>query len=252
VLVAGLLGGAEIAWFGGAHRIVLSLGTFVWLYHFNLFPSMARTTSHSAGAFQRLVEPSFRVTAWVSVLGALALALVADPVCRIAFGEAFGAAALPFAVLVWVLPVGLLSGHARYALIASGHQRRELGAQLVGAAITALVGAAAIRALGALGGALAMLASALAVWAIAHRATVRHVAPIPALGPVVRPLLMAALAAALLPRLFASPWIAALAAGAGGLALAPLVDPRLLSDLRTLAGAKSAPLPASASSEVEP
>lgn len=246
VLVALLLGGADIAWFGGAHRIVLSLGTFVWLYHFNLFPSMARTTSRSPAAFQRLVEPSFRVTAWAGVIGALGLGLLAGPLCRVAFGDAFGAAAAPFAVLAWVIPVGLLSGHARYALIASGNQRRELEAQLAGAAVIAIVGLAAIPPLGPLGGAVAMLASALAVWVVAHRATVRHVAPIPFLGPVLRPLAVGGAAAALASWALASPWAAAALMGAVSLAAAPLVDARLLRDLRALAGAKSAAAPAGA------
>jgi O-antigen/teichoic acid export membrane protein len=240
-LVAGLLGGAEIAWFGGAHRIVLSLGTFVWLYHFNLFPSVARATAQPGEAFAALVGPSVRVTAWLGIGGALVLSLVAEPLCRLAFGAAFGAAAAPFAALVWVLPLGLLSGHARFALIASGHQDKELAAQLAGAVVTLGAGSAAIPLLGARGAALAMLASAGVVWALAHRAARRHVGALPLLGPVWRPAAVAAAAAGLALALAESPWAAAAVAGGAVAAAAPLVDPALLADLRRLLGARAAP-----------
>jgi len=246
VLVAGFLGGAEIAWFGGAQRIVLSLGTFVWIYHFNLFPWVARTTGSSPEAFRRLVEPSFRVTAWIGVVGAAALTWVAGPVCRLAFGDAFGAAAAPFAVAVWALPVGLLSGHARYALIASGHQARELAAQVQGAVVTLGVGCVAVPWLGALGAAIAMLASSSVVWIAAHGATARHVAPIPFLAPVVRPAVVSGLLALGLSLLPWSPWAEAALLATGALALAPFVDRGLWSDLRALAVAKSPPLAAGA------
>lgn len=251
VLVAMLLGGEAIAWFGGAHRIVLSLGTFVWLYHFNLFPSLARSTGVSREAVGALVGPSFRVTAWLGVTAALVLSLWAAPLVRLAFGAGFEAAAAPLALLAWVLPVSLLSGHARYALIAAGHQRLELGAQLLGAVATAAVGLVAIPLLGPRGGALAMVLSAAVVWVAAHRATVRHVAPLPFLGPLWRPALVAAAAGAGAGAALASPWAAGAAAGGACLLLAPLVDPGLARDLRLLAGAKSGPLPAGATRGVD-
>ncbi len=249
VLVALLLGGADLAWFGGAHRLVLSLGTFVWLYHFNLYPTLARSAGRGGDAVDALVRPSVRVTAWASVGLALGLSLLAEPLTRIAFGDAFGDAALPFAVLVWALPLGLISGHARFGLIAAGEQRRELVAQLVGAAITLGVGLVAIPTIGPVGGGVAMLASNLAVWAVAHRAMVRHVAPIPGLGPVWRPALWAAtLGALVLAWGPADPWLAGPAAALLFLAPAPWLDRSLLGDLRQLAGAKG---PASGLAEGE-
>lgn len=253
VLVAVLLGGSSLAWFGGAHRLVLSLGTFVWLYHFNLFPTLARSAGAGSEAIGALVGPSVRVTAWASIGLALCLALLAGPITLIAFGDAFAGAALPFTVLVWALPLGLLSGHARFGLIAAGEQTRELRAQLVGAVVTVVVGISAIQALGAVGGAVAMLASNLAVWVVAHRAMSAHVAPIPFLGPVWRPALWAAVlagvalwfersASADLGLGAPSPWITAPVVGAAFLAAAPLLDRALLRDLRRLAGAKNAPV----------
>lgn len=244
LMVAVLLGGADMAWFGGAHRLVLSLGTFVWLYHFNLFPTLARSAGEGSDAVNALIQPSFRVTAWGSIGLALGLALLAGPITRIAFGEAFGEATLPFAVLIWVLPLGLLNGHARFGLIAAGEQVRELHAQLVGAAVTLAVGLVAIPNLGPVGGAVAMLASNLAVWAVAHRAMTLHVAPIPFLGPVWKPALWATVLASLALGFGPDePWLVAPGVGVVFLASAPFLDRQLLGDLKRLARAKSAPPP---------
>ena len=168
LLVASLLASDELSLFGGAHRIVISLNSFVWLYFFNLYPSLARGTDGGGEDFAELTRSSYRLTSIVGLLGGVGGTLLASPICRIAFGEAFASAALPFAVLVWILPVQLLSGHARYSLIASGHQGWELLAQAVGVMTTVSAGIVLIGRWGALGASVAMVVSALVVWMVAH------------------------------------------------------------------------------------
>ncbi len=44
-LVLGLfIGGTQLGWFTAAHRIVIALHAFIWLYFYNLFPSLARAS----------------------------------------------------------------------------------------------------------------------------------------------------------------------------------------------------------------
>ena len=133
VLIAWLIGGAATAWYGGAHRIVMSVGTFVWLYHFNLFPSLVRAHEAGGSALTDLLARSFRVSSWCGIAAGLIASVFASEICRIAYGDAFEAAALPFTVIAWAMPVSLISGHARFALIATGNQRQELFAQCCGA-----------------------------------------------------------------------------------------------------------------------
>lgn len=244
LLLAALVGGEAIAWFGAAHRIVISLGAFAWIYHFNLFPALARRLAESPESLVGLVRPSTRVVAWAGVGVALVGTLVAEPACRLVYGGAFQAAGAPLALLVWMLPATLLQGHARSALVAQDQQRFLLVAHAAGAAATLAAGLVLIPGLGAPGAAGAMLISQLVVWAVVHRYAVRLVAPIPGVAAAARPAALALAAALLASGLAASPWLAAALAAGGFAAGAPLVDRALLGDLRRLMAAKADAPPA--------
>lgn len=258
VMVAALLDPDSLAFFGGAHRIIISLGGFISVYHFNLYPTLARRAGQGREAVAALVEPSFRVTAWAGVGAALALGMLAGPLVRLAYGAAFAPAAAPLAVLAWVLPVSLLSGHARFALIAAGHQTQELVAQLAGSGVTIAGCLLLIPTVGPVGAGVAMVTASAVVWGVAHRFATARVASLPSLGPVWRPVLAAGLA--LLAelgtrRLGVIPPLLPAGAALLAFALAAFVlDSRLLGDLRRLAGAKGeegAALASAASGEID-
>ncbi len=59
MLVATFVGGAAIGWFGAAHRIVMSVWTFSWLYQFNLFPTLARSLSEPGLWFMEIRQSDF-------------------------------------------------------------------------------------------------------------------------------------------------------------------------------------------------
>ena len=244
LLVATLVGGSTLAFFGGAHRVVMSLGTFVWLYFFNLYPSIVRSTEGPEPSFARLARHSCRAVAWLGIAAALAGTAVAEPLCRLVFGDAFAAAGAPLAILVWVLPVNLLAGHARLGLIGAGHQQRALVAQLAGAGATLLLGLALVPLLAATGAALTMVASALVAWAVAHVYARQLLGPLPFAGPLVRPGLAAAAAAGAFTALSDPPWLGAAVAVSLYTGAAALLERGLMRDLRTL-GRPAATRPAS-------
>lgn len=168
VLIAVLVGGAEVAWFGSAHRVVMALGTFVWLYHFNLFPSLVRAREAGGRELATLLAQSFRVSAWAGVGCGLAATHFAEPLCRLVYGPGFAAAALPFSIIAWVMPVALLSNHAGFTLIAIA-PRLEFLAQACGAMLTLILGIALIPRFGALGAACALLTASLVIWMLTTR-----------------------------------------------------------------------------------
>lgn len=241
LLVASLVGGAEMAWFGAAHRLVTSLGTFVQLYHFNLYPTFVAALSEGRAALHRALVPSFRVVAWAGVGGAFAVTLLARKICALLFGDPFVASGPALAVLIWTLPIALLGSHARFLLIGAGHQRAELAANGAGAAVALLLGLGLVPGFGAVGGGFAMLGGALATWLTAHFLASSRIGGIPFVGPALRPLLLAAglgSAASFAPG--AGTWPGGLAASALFVALAPLVERALWHDARALWRARKA------------
>jgi O-antigen/teichoic acid export membrane protein len=235
LLVASLVGGAAMAWFGAAHRLVTSLGTFVHLYHFNLYPQFVIALSQGHEALRRALVPSFRVAAWAGVAGAFAVTQLAGNICALLFGEPYVASGPVLAVLIWALPISFLGSHARFLLIGAGHQRAELLANGAGAALALLLGLALVPSLGAIGGGLAMVGGALATWVTAHLLATRRIGAIPSFGPAVRPLLLAGVlgfAAAYAPG--AGTWLGGLTVSARCFGLAPLVERALWHDTRAL------------------
>lgn len=239
-LVGSISHGATVAWFAAAQRLVTSISTFSYLYHFNLYPALARASATSAAAFTDLLRASFRVTAWFSIGFALALTLVAAPLLATIYGARFADAAPALAILIWVVPVTFLSGHARWSLIVEGAHGRVLNAQLAGLATVGLAGVPLVMFLGDVGAASAAVAASIAVWAVSHLFAARLKAKPPGVALVMRPLALALVLGATAQFMEASPLLKA----AGGLALyaalAPLLDGALVADLIRLAHAKAA------------
>jgi len=133
-LILGLIASAEdVGYFGGAMRILLALHTFVWLYFFNLLPSMSRAWAAGDGSFAALISRSLRWVTVVSLLGAGVWVAAAPVVVRVVYGERFAAAGVALQWLAGVCGVAAISGHYRFGLIASGHQTAEMLTALIGA-----------------------------------------------------------------------------------------------------------------------
>ena len=237
-LVASLSLPEQTGRFGAAFRIVLSLNTFVILYHFNLFPWIARSADLPKTRFADFAGCWFRVAAWVGISGGLAGSLLAEPVCVVVFGPAFRGAACSLCILIWLIPIALLSGHSRHALIAYGRQRYALFAQAAGVMVTLGLGAVLIPRAGPEGAAVSMLASGVTVWAVAHRYARNFVGRLPCVGPVIIPVGLALLGAGMAHWLGESiPWGARVVLAVAIPTLgSPCIDLRLLRDARRILG----------------
>lgn len=235
VMVAALATGSEVAWFGSSLRIVVSLNTFVWLYFFNLYPTFVENAAEPYAKSSASMERSLRLTAWAGVFSGLLGAILAEPICRLAYGTEFAEAGRAFAILVWVLPISLLSGHARFSLIAYGHQRWELLSAAAGSLATVILCIALVPGLGAEGAAIAMVVAAIVVWLVAHRYAVRGVGPLLLITPVLRPSIAAGLSGLLIVRFLDQPiWLEGGVAFVVYIITTVLLDRSLRSDLAAL------------------
>jgi len=179
-VVLGLLFADEsLGWFGASHRILMALHTFVWLYFFNLLPSLSRCVSAPAEKLRELINRSMRVAGWTSVLGAFSLSILAREILTLVYGPAFAGASRCFAILAWLLPIAMMSGHHRYTLIAYGYQTRLLWCTGGSAVMSVLLGLVLVPLWGATGAALALLGANLLHFAAAYYAVKVSVTRLP-------------------------------------------------------------------------
>jgi O-antigen/teichoic acid export membrane protein len=153
------------------------------------------------------------------------------------FGPPFAAAATPFAVLIWALPTTMLAGHARWSLIAAGHQKCVLAAQSSGAVAMLFAGWLLIPRYEALGAAWAAILGCFVVWGVAHAYAVRHLGRFP-LVEATRPALLACVCWLLSYWLRDAGPTAPIVAASIFVICAPVAEARLIAAFKQVALAK--------------
>jgi O-antigen/teichoic acid export membrane protein len=242
VLLGVFAGGAEVGWFGGVHRIMLALHTFVWLYFFNVLPSIARTSMRPLTELAVFLRGSLRLTAWSVVFLGIVGGALADPIVTTLYGPAFRPAGSVLPVLIWVVSLAAMSGHYRYVLIGHGQQRLEFMAALCGAVVSIVLGAALAPSTGMLGVAAALVAAEAAVWAVAWVFVRQRVMPIPVWPVLWKPLLGGVgLASALALSPPEAPWPVLIVAAVGYWLCAVALEPRWRHGVRAQLAKPSGP-----------
>jgi len=240
LLVASLLGGEETAWLAAGVRIAGAFLIFGNLYHFNLYPTMARGAAGADEGFAETLAASFRVAAWGGTLAGLALTVLAEPLCVLVFGRRFEAAAPTLMIVAWGLPIGLLSGHSRWWLAAAGIQSRVVYSQLAGSLALAVLGPPLVLGLGARGAAVAAVVGALAVWGASHALAARVGGRMPPLAIALAPAGLAAALVVAVQLVGRHDWSNGVAVVAFALA-APVLDRALLPALTRLGAVRLGP-----------
>src|SRR5260221_13450653 len=116
VLLGFLFSDATLGWWGASHRALMALHTFVWLYFFNLLPSISRCVAQPHARLLGLMDHSLRYDAWVSLFAAALLTMIAPELLDFPFAPSFRVAFGSFAIVAWVLPIAMLRGHDRVIL----------------------------------------------------------------------------------------------------------------------------------------
>ena len=154
----------EVGYYAGALRILLAAHTFVWLYYFNLLPSLARSWNEGQAAFVALINRSMRLVTWAGVGGGLLWAALAGPAVTIAYGQSFAPAGQALRIFAAVCVLALLSGHYRFGLIAAGRQTVEMWVTAIGAVVAAVTIPGGYLRGGVSGAAAGLLIAELVVW----------------------------------------------------------------------------------------
>jgi len=187
VLLGLVLSGLALGWFGAAHRIVMALHTFVWLYFFNLLPSISRCVGAPARQLLDLMDGSIRLIAWTGLFAAALLTALAPQVFVILYGRGFDGATASFSVLVWMLPIAMLSGHYRYTLIAYRLQNKLLCCTVISAAVAVALGCALVPLYAGVGAAWALLIANGINFLLVRNAVCELVAAVPLAAALAAP-----------------------------------------------------------------
>lgn len=187
VLLGFMVTGESLGWFGASHRALMALHTFVWLYFFNLLPSISRCVFQPKENLLAILNKSLGFTSWGGIFIALTLSLLAGDLLRLAYGPGFAPGGYLFSTLVWIIPVALLSGHCRYTLIAYNRQVSLFRCTAVAATVVVLLCLLLVPRIGALGSAYALLAGCSLETVLVYACVRRYVATINFLPHLIRP-----------------------------------------------------------------
>jgi len=139
-LILGLVATADdTGYFAGAMRIFIALHTFVWLYYFNILPSLSRAWIDGQEQFTALIQRSLRIVIFACIGVGVVWVLAAPWMMATAYGASFsaGGGALQWLAGAWISAA--ISGHYRFGLIAAGQQKKEMLTSAFGAAIVAVL-----------------------------------------------------------------------------------------------------------------
>lgn len=193
---------ADVAYFGGAMRILVAMHAFIWLYYFNLLPAMARSWREGKLEFAALLGDSMRIVGWAAITGGWLWIVLSPVVMGVVYGNQY-VAAVP--VLQWmggVAVLAALSGHFRLGLIACGYQKDELATAALGAAVALFLIPIGFSLKGPAGAAAGLVVAEAVVWLSAWALAVHRMGALNHGVTLVRPLVsvvMVSLCAWLLP-----------------------------------------------------
>jgi O-antigen/teichoic acid export membrane protein len=189
VLLGFVFADVSLGWFGASHRALMALHTFVWLYFFNLLPSISRCVERPLPELLHLMKRSIRFAAWTGLLAVGMLSAFAPLLLTVIYGPAFRAATSSFTVLAWMLPVAMLSGHHRYILVAYNRQGTLFACTAASAAAAVALGFLLVPVYGGVGAAWALLIANVANFILVYFAVRRLIAEVPVHRELAGPLL---------------------------------------------------------------
>jgi O-antigen/teichoic acid export membrane protein len=195
LLLPGTIGLAAAGLFDAANRIRSTVAMAMSASIVGLMPAFARNAAGQEQETSLLVGFSVKYMCVAMSLVATLVALLANEVVLLLFGESFASAALPLQLLAWTQVLNGMSSVLQQSMLARGAVGAAIRNSAIALAIQLGLLAALSLALGVPGAALAVLLTSAAAVAIDLRVVHRQVTPIDlrrfVIGPVAASLLVA-------------------------------------------------------------
>lgn len=225
----------DVGYFSSAMRILIALHAFVYLYYFNLLPTLSQAWERQDGSFSVLSANSYHLVAWAAVLIGIVWLILAPWVMIVAYGAAFAPGGPILQILAAVFILAALDGHYRYGLIAAGFQNSEMLAALLGAIVALIAVSVGYRLYGTAGSATGLVLAQVVVWLSTWRLARQKTGMIGHLKILTRPALGLGATAGLVWLLPASsPIFQTILATVVIISLAVLLDPSVRQQIKLL------------------
>jgi O-antigen/teichoic acid export membrane protein len=167
VLIGLMATPSDVGLFGSAMRLLIAAHAFVWLYFFNISPTLSRLWWNERLGFRLFYRTSSARVAVAAILGGAGWVALAPWVVRIVYGTEFERATVPLRWLAGVCLMAALSGHARFGLIAAGRQADELFSSATGMIVAWIALPIGYWQGGPAGAAIGLVCAEAATWLVA-------------------------------------------------------------------------------------
>ena len=192
LLLEWFLGSRVVGWYSTAYKYVDAVQLVPAYFTMAIFPLMARYAATSKESLLR----AYRLAIKLLVMVALPLATLGWALSRPLIAILGGSQYLPHAawilrVMVWYMPLGFINSVTQYVLISLEQQRFLTRAFAIGLGFSVLANLVCISRYGYLASAYVAIASELALLVPFYVGVRRHLAPIPWVGLLWKPLFCA-------------------------------------------------------------
>ncbi|MCI0411268.1 flippase [bacterium] len=188
VILGLIVGGRSLGWFAAAHRPIMAMHTFVFLYFYNLLPSLAQATQESTDVLRKLLNRSLALSCWTSLCAGTMATIFAEFILTFIFGTQYQKAVTTFQILIWVLVAMMITGHYSYTLVGWNLQKFHMISFLAALAASLLLSPPLILRYQIIGAALAILGALLVKGILAWYFVRRYVTVVPLIKHLIKPL----------------------------------------------------------------
>ena len=195
-----------VGWYSTAYKYIDAVGVIPAYFTMAIFPLMSRYAAESHDALMRSYQFAIKLLLTIALPSAVVASFFARELVLILGGSAFLQATPLLAVMIWYMPFGFVNSVTQYVLIALDQRSFLTRAFAIGLTFNVVANLILIEVMGYRASSFVMVASELALLIPFAWGVQRHLAPVPWLGLIWKPLVCTAptaLLMALLPHRYA-------------------------------------------------
>jgi O-antigen/teichoic acid export membrane protein len=163
LMLRSISGAQAVGLFSAAERMIAAVVMLQTMFVGALFPQLVRLWTTNKGALKNLTGQGQRLIVLTSLPVATVLALFAEDIILLLFGQSYTEAADVLRILAWMLAIRGINAITSAAAIAQSRQLDLVGSKLIGLLVLASVCAVLAPGYGAVGLAIAVVSAELSV-----------------------------------------------------------------------------------------